>query len=233
MFETRELAGGYGGRLVISSISIRAGDGETVAVLGANTAGKTTLMRAIMGLLPDIRGEVLFAGEDLGGLAAHRRIAKGIALVPEGRHVFPRMSVEENLLMGAYHRRREVATSELETCFTLFPRLRERRGQAAATLSGGEQQMVSFGRALMAKPRLLLLDEPSHGLAPLLVAEVHEAIARINALGMTVLLVEQAVASALRLASRAYVMEGGKIVLSGSPADLETNDAIRQTYLGL
>jgi branched-chain amino acid transport system ATP-binding protein len=233
MFSTCELSGGYGGRTIIRGVSIAVAQGETVAVLGANTAGKTTLIRAIAGLLPVVTGQIMFAAEDISRLAANRRVAKGIALVPEGRHVFPQMSVKENLLMGAYHRRREVISGELETCFSLFPRLRERRGQHAATLSGGEQQMVALGRALMAKPRLLLLDEPSHGLAPLLVAEVHDAIARINALGISVLLIEQAVAGALRLVARAYVMEGGRIVLTGSSAELSANDAVRRTYLGV
>ena len=202
MFSTRELSGGYGGRAIISDVTLTVGEGETVAVLGANTAGKTTLVRAIAGLLPVTRGRIDLSGEDIRRMPAHRRVAAGIALVPEGRHVFPRMSVEENLLMGAYHRRREVAAAELDTPFALFPRLRERRTQHAATLSGGEQQMVAIGRALMAKPRLLLLDEPSHGLSPLLVAEVHAAIARINALGLSVLLIEQAVAGQDRFGGR-------------------------------
>lgn len=234
MLRIRDLSGGYGGRRpVIADIALDVGEGETVALLGANTAGKTTLIRAIMGQLPVVRGEIAFDGADISRVAAHRRVALGIACVPEGRHVFREMSVIENLLMGAYHRRCDNLESDLADCFALFPRVRERRDQAAGTLSGGEQQMVAICRALMARPKLLVLDEPGHGLAPLMVEEVHAAIRKVNARGIGVLLVEQNVASALKLVSRGYVLESGSIALSGTSQDLQANDEVRRTYLGI
>lgn len=234
MLRIRDLSGGYGGRRpVISGIALDVGEGETVALLGANTAGKTTLIRAIIGQLPVVRGEIAFDGADISRLAAHRRVALGIACVPEGRHVFREMSVIENLLMGAYHRRQDNLDSDLADCFALFPRVQERRDQAAGTLSGGEQQMVAICRALMARPKLLVLDEPSHGLAPLMVEEVHTAIRKVNARGIGVLLVEQNVTSALKLVNRGYVLESGIIALSGTSQDLQANDEVRRTYLGI
>lgn len=232
MLSTRNLGGGYGGRPILSAIEIEIGTGDTVAVLGANTAGKTTLIRALAGLLPQVSGSVLFEGRDITRVPAHERAALGIALVPEGRHVFPEMTVEDNLLIGAYHRRRENVAPDIEACFEMFPRLR-RRAQRAGTLSGGEQQMVALGRALMSKPRVLLLDEPSHGLAPLMVEEVHRAIARVTATGISVLLVEQNVAGALKLVRHAYVLEAGHIALSGTAEKLAGNDEIRRAYLGI
>lgn len=233
MLSTRDLGGGYGGRDILSAIDIEIGTGDTVAVLGANTAGKTTLIRALAGLLPQVSGSVLFEGHDVTHVPAHQRAALGIALVPEGRHIFPQMTVEDNLFVGAYHRRGEDLTPDVEACFEMFPRLRERRAQRAGTLSGGEQQMVALGRALMSKPRLLLLDEPSHGLAPLMVEEVHRAIERVTATGISVLLVEQNVAGALKLVRHAYVLEAGRIALSGTAAELAGNDEIRRAYLGI
>jgi branched-chain amino acid transport system ATP-binding protein len=233
MLRIRDLTGGYGVKPVIADINIDLRPGETIAVLGANTAGKTTLIRAIAGLLPKIRGQILYKGEDILAVPAHRRVALGIALVPEGRMVFPHMSVEENLMVGAYHRRRSISPDDIKACFDLFPRLKERRGQYAGSLSGGEQQMVAIGRALMAKPALLLLDKPSHGLAPILVEEVHQAIERINRSGISVLLVEQNVVGALRLVERAYVLESGKVAMSGTAAELKANDELRRTYLGV
>ncbi|MEP9350408.1 ABC transporter ATP-binding protein [Xanthobacter sp. KR7-225] len=233
MLITRDLGGGYGGRDVLCAIDVEIGAGDTVAILGANTAGKTTLIRALAGLLPRVSGAILFQGQDITRVPAHERAALGIALVPEGRHVFAQMSVEDNLLVGAYHRRAERLTGDLDACFDMFPRLRERRTQRAGTLSGGEQQMVALGRALMSKPRLLLLDEPSHGLAPLMVEEVHRAIERVTAAGISVLLVEQNVVGALKLVRHAYVLEAGRITLSGTAAELSGNDEVRRAYLGI
>jgi branched-chain amino acid transport system ATP-binding protein len=233
MLHIRELSGGYGPRPIISDIAIDVTKGETVALLGANTAGKTTLIRAIVGTLPRCAGEIAFEGQSITNLNSQRRVALGIACVPEGRHVFGEMTVYENLLMGAYHRRKENLEQDLTDCFTLFPRVKERCNQAAGTLSGGEQQMVAICRALMARPKLLVLDEPSHGLAPLMVEEVHGAIRKVNARGIGVLLVEQNVSSALKVVNRGYVLESGHIALSGTSSELESNADIRRTYLGI
>ncbi|WP_017522907.1 ABC transporter ATP-binding protein [Pusillimonas noertemannii] len=233
MLSITDLTGGYGPRPVLHGVSLKVAEGETVAILGANTAGKTSIIKAICGLLPKVAGRIELNGRDLARVPAHRRVGLGMACVPEGRHVFPEMTVYENLLLGAYHRRKAALESSLQRCFHLFPRLAERRGQAAGTLSGGEQQMVAVGRALMADPKLLLLDEPSHGLAPMMVDEVHQAIVKVNQEGIAVLLIEQNVASALKVVSRAYVLEGGRIAMEGTARQLETNDEIRRTYLGI
>lgn len=233
MLNIRNLTGGYGARPILEDVSIHVEAGETVAILGANTAGKTTLIRAICGLLPKVTGDISFQGKDLRRLPAHQRVRAGVACVPEGRHVFPEMSVYDNLLLGAYSRRKQPLEDDIDSCFALFPRLKERRTQAAGTLSGGEQQMVALSRALMARPQLLLLDEPSHGLAPMMVDEVHGAIKKVNAQGIAVLLIEQNVASALKIVCRAYVLESGRIAMAGTAAELETNDEIRRTYLGI
>lgn len=233
MLSLRNVSGGYGRRRVIDEVSIDVLRGETVAILGANTAGKTSLIRAVLGLLPVCSGCIEFEGSDISAVPAHRRISHGIACVPEGRHVFPEMSVMDNLLLGAYHRRRSIDERDVEDCFRLFPRLAERQTQKAGTLSGGEQQMVAIGRALMSKPTLLLLDEPSHGLAPLMVAEVHAAISEVNHRGMSVLLVEQNVASALKIVNRGYVLEGGRVAVCGTTDELASNDDVRRTYLGI
>ena len=233
MLNITKLTGGYGARPVLHDVSLNVGEGETVAILGANTAGKSSIIKAICGLLPKVQGRIELSGRDLIRLPAHRRVSLGMACVPEGRHVFPEMTVYENLLLGAYHRRKESLETGLQRCFDLFPRLAERRSQAAGTLSGGEQQMVALGRALMADPKLLLLDEPSHGLAPMMVDEVHQAIMKVNREGIAVLLIEQNVASALKVVSRAYVLESGSIVMEGTAQQLEENDDIRRTYLGI
>ncbi|HEY0234107.1 MAG TPA: ABC transporter ATP-binding protein [Afipia sp.] len=233
MLRIRDLTGGYGQRPVISDICLDVAEGETVALLGANTAGKTTLIRAIVGALPVVKGNLSFDGRDILRVPGHQRVALGIACVPEGRHVFGKMSVIDNLMMGAYHRRSDNLDPDLSDCFALFPRVQERRAQAAGTLSGGEQQMVAICRALMAKPKLLVLDEPSHGLAPLMVEEVHSAIRKVNARGIGVLLVEQNVTSALKVVDRGYVLESGVVALSGTSRELQANDEVRRTYLGI
>ncbi|MGY4505801.1 branched-chain amino acid transport system ATP-binding protein [Bradyrhizobium sp. GM24.11] len=233
MLRIRDLSGGYGPRVVVSNINLDIDEGETVALLGANTAGKTTLIRAIVGTLPIVKGELSFDGQDITHLASHRRVRRGIACVPEGRHVFTQMTVIDNLVMGAYHRRSDDLSADLSDCFALFSRVKERRLQLAGTLSGGEQQMVAICRALMARPKLLVLDEPSHGLAPLMVEEVHAAIRKVNARGISVLLVEQNVSSALKAVDRGYVLESGVVALSGTSAELQVNDEVRRTYLGI
>ncbi|SHH19180.1 ABC transporter ATP-binding protein [Pollutimonas bauzanensis] len=233
MLDIIKLSGGYGPRPILHDVSLHVNEGETVAILGANTAGKTSIIKAICGLLPRTQGRMTLHGQDLAQVPAHRRVAMGIACVPEGRHVFPEMSVYENLLLGGYHRRKSDLEASIQRCYELFPRLQERRAQAAGTLSGGEQQMVAIGRALIADPRLLLLDEPSHGLAPMMVDEVHSAIMKVNQEGIAVLLIEQNVASALKVVGRAYVLESGRIAMEGTADQLESNDEIRRTYLGI
>jgi branched-chain amino acid transport system ATP-binding protein len=226
------LSGGYGAADVLHDVSIRVDEGEFVCVIGSNTAGKSTLLRAISGLLPRVRGSILFEGAELTKVRAHAIPALGIAHVPEGRHVFPEMTVEENLGLGAYPRRREFSQAKLGRIYALFPKLKERCRQAAGTLSGGEQQMVAIGRALMLEPRLLILDEPSHGLAPIVVEDLHRALIEIHQGGAAVLLVEQNSALALSVASRGYVLQAGRIVLENTAKALFANDAVRAAYLG-
>jgi branched-chain amino acid transport system ATP-binding protein len=221
----------YGRIEALRGIDLAIAEGEIVTLLGANGAGKTTTLRTVSGLLKNSAGSVTFDGRRMDGLAAHEIVAAGIGHVPEGRRVFPRMSVLENLQMGAYQRRGEAAT-DLERVYTLFPVLQERRTQTAGTLSGGEQQMLAIGRALMGRPRLLLLDEPSMGLAPMIVARIFEIIREINAQGTTILLVEQNAAQALRLAGRGYVLETGEIALADKSEALLADDRVRSAYLG-
>ncbi len=227
------LHAGYGGLDVLHDVSIAVGAGEFVCVIGANTAGKSTLLRTISGLV-SARGSIRFDGTELVGRPSHAIPALGIAHVPEGRHVFPEMTVEENVMLGAYAVR---SASDLATrrdrVLTMFPRLRERLGQLAGTLSGGEQQMVAIGRALMLQPRLLLLDEPSHGLAPKIVDELHDTFLAVSRTGTSILLVEQNTTLALSVAGRGYVLESGRVVLEGTSAELSGNDAVRSAYLGL
>jgi branched-chain amino acid transport system ATP-binding protein len=206
-------------------------EGEVVALLGANGAGKTTTQKTVSGMMRPALGQIRFEGERIDGLPAHTLIHRGICHVPEGRRVFPRMTVAENLEMGAFRFKRPDAKT-LEHVFELFPRLRERISQQAGTLSGGEQQMLAIGRALMGKPRLLLLDEPSMGLAPLIVRQIFDIVKEINGEGVTVLIVEQNAAQALALANRGYVLETGEIVLSGSGRELLADDRVRAAYLG-
>ena len=221
----------YGAIEALRNVSFEVDEGEIVTLLGANGAGKTTTLRTISGLLRPKAGAITFDGKAMGGVAAHDIVAAGIGHVPEGRRIFPRMSVHENLLMGAYRRRGDLGP-DIERVFDLFPVLRERREQEGGTLSGGEQQMLAIGRALMSRPRLLLLDEPSMGLAPLIVLKIFEIIREINEAGTTVLLVEQNAAQALRLATRGYVLETGEVVMTDTAAALLTNDRVRAAYLG-
>jgi branched-chain amino acid transport system ATP-binding protein len=221
----------YGAIAAIKGISFSVGEGEIVALLGANGAGKTTTQKTVSGMLRPAAGSITFDGKRIDGIPAHELIRLGICHVPEGRHVFPRMTVAENLEMGAF-RFKSTDQADLDRVFELFPRLKERIKQQAGTLSGGEQQMLAIGRALMGKPRLLLLDEPSMGLAPLIVAQIFEIIREINNSGVTVLVVEQNAAQALSLANRGYVLETGEIVLEGTGKDLLADDRIRAAYLG-
>ncbi|MCK9875635.1 ABC transporter ATP-binding protein [Frankia sp. Ag45/Mut15] len=221
----------YGAVTALRGLSLEVDEGEIVTLLGANGAGKTTTLRTISGLLRPRAGELRLDGRPLSTIPAHDLVALGVSHVPEGRRVFPSMSVRENLLMGAYRDRRHTR-EDLDRVFALFPRLSERIGQAGGTLSGGEQQMLAIGRALMSRPRLVLLDEPSMGLAPMVVQTIFEVIAEINHDGVAVLLVEQNAASALRIAGRGYVLETGEVVLSGTSASLLSDDRVRQAYLG-
>jgi branched-chain amino acid transport system ATP-binding protein len=221
----------YGAIRALKGVTFEVHEGEVVALLGANGAGKTTTQKTVSGMLQPAIGQILFDGERIDGIPAHRLISMGICHVPEGRRVFPRMTVHENLEMGAFRFKRP--DMELfEHVLELFPRLRERIKQQAGTLSGGEQQMLAIGRALMGKPRLLLLDEPSMGLAPLIVKQIFDIVREINSSGVTVLIVEQNAAQALSLANRGYVLETGEIVLTGTGQELLADDRVRAAYLG-
>jgi branched-chain amino acid transport system ATP-binding protein len=233
MLVVEDLSVNYGAIRALHQVSCRVKQGEIVALIGANGAGKTTILNTISGIVPSISGSVSFEGEDITHMAAHLIVRKGISQVPEGRRVFARMSVLENLEMGGFilPGKQEVARG-IERAFSLFPRLAERRKQAARTLSGGEQQMLAMGRALMSDPRLLLLDEPSMGLAPMLVEKIFEIVDEINKSGTTIMLVEQNAAMALSIAHRAYVLETGEVVLSGDARELARNPEVRKAYLG-
>jgi branched-chain amino acid transport system ATP-binding protein len=233
LLELRDVDVHYGVVPALRRVSLTVGAGEVVALLGANGAGKTTALRAVSGLVAVSGGEVLLDGSSLRGLPAHEVAARGVGHVPEGRRVFTRMTVAENLLMGAYqHRARRHLRANLDAVYALFPRLSERVSQQAGTLSGGEQQMLAMGRALMARPRLLLLDEPSMGLAPLIVAKIFETIRTINADGVAVLLVEQNATSALDIAARGYVLETGRVTVADTAGRLLADDRVRNAYLG-
>ncbi len=224
----------YGHIHALKGISLVVGDGEIVTLIGANGAGKTTTLRTICGLLKPRHGNVKFADSDLAPYRAHEIVHMGISMIPEGRGIFARLSVSENLEMGAYARRPGPDVSaDLDRVFTLFPRLKERRNQMAGTLSGGEQQMLATGRALMASPKVLLMDEPSMGLAPVLVDSVFDTIGELHRSGTTILLVEQNARMALQVAERGYVLQTGEIVLSGSAEELRTNEMVRKAYLGI
>ena len=234
MLALEAVAAGYGDLLAVRSISLRVRPGECVALIGANGAGKTTTLRAIAGLLPLRAGRILFEGRSLAGLDPRQIVALGLAHVPEGRQLFPSLTVRENLEMGARTAAARAARrGSLEEVFALFPRLAERERQVAGTLSGGEQQMLAIGRGLMARPRLLLLDEPSLGLAPLAVRSILEIVETVNRRGTTILLVEQNVRRALGLCHRGYVVENGAVTLAGSREELLRSDHVRQAYLGM
>jgi len=223
----------YGTIRALRGVSLEVRGGEIVTLLGANGAGKTTTLRSINGLNRPRRGTITFAGQEITTIPAHRIVKLGISQSPEGRKLFPRMTVVENLEMGAFQRSDRAAIKEdMEGVFTLFPRLAERRTQKAGTMSGGEQQMCAIGRAMMARPKLLMLDEPSMGLAPIFVERIFETIVEINKQGTPILLVEQNALMALEVADRGYVLETGSIVLEGPAADLKTNEQVRKTYLG-
>ena len=221
----------YGSIHAIKCISLEFNEGEIVTLIGANGAGKTTTLHTVSGLLRPRSGSIQFCGEDITRIPAHKLVERGLAHCPEGRRIFLQMTVQENLDMGAYIRRDDFSAS-LDEVYELFPRLKERRKQVAGTLSGGEQQMLAMGRALMSKPKLLMLDEPSMGLAPILVEQIFDIIKNLHAVGTTILLVEQNAQAALSIADRAYVLETGKITLSGTGAELAKSDEVRKAYLG-
>ena len=233
LLRVQDLKIAYGGIQAVKGIELELYAGETVCLIGANGAGKTTTLNAIAGVLPIASGDIHYQGERINPVPAHRRLRAGIALVPEGRGIFTRLTVEENLRMGAYSRNDSAAIeTDLERVYTMLPRIKERLPQVAGTLSGGEQQMVAIGRALLSRPRLLLLDEPSMGLAPLVVEKIFEVVQSVAREGVTILLVEQNANLALEFAQRGYVMESGKITLTGSGAELLKNPKVRAAYLG-
>jgi branched-chain amino acid transport system ATP-binding protein len=231
MLEVRDLAAGYQGNDVVHDISFHVDEGEAVMIIGSNGAGKTTLFRAMCGLSRPSSGVVVFDGEEVTGMPAQRMVRKGLGFVPAERHLFPRMTVHENLSLGAYPKRPDPET--MSVVFGLFPRLAERRRQHAGTMSGGEQQMLAVGRALMARPRLLVLDEPTTGLAPKLAHEAYEALAVLRSQGLTLLVAEQQVPLALAFSDRGYVLENGVISLEGTSEELAADPRVRSAYLGV
>jgi branched-chain amino acid transport system ATP-binding protein len=233
MLTLKSLQAGYGRVPVLKGISLHVRAGEVVTLIGGNGAGKTTTLRAISGLLPPRKGTVAFAGQDLTRMPVERIVTLGLALVPEGRRVFASLTVTANLELGAFHRRdKGQVRRDLEAMRQRFPILKERAHQAAGTLSGGEQQILAIGRALMARPRLLMLDEPSMGLAPRMVTQVYEILAELKAVGTTILLVEQNARAALKVADRGYVLETGRIILEGTAAELREDPEVQRAYLG-
>ena len=234
VLELRDIHVAYGSRIAVSGVSLDIAPGQIVSLVGSNGAGKTSTLRAIMGLNPPSRGEIRFGSARIDGKSSPEIVAKGIALSPEGRRVFPRMSVRDNLLVGGYLQPQGAALqAAVERMFEYFPKLRQRRHQMAGTLSGGEQQMLAIARALMAAPKVLLLDEPSLGLAPIMVDEMFRVIEEIHRRGVTVLLVEQNTEHALAMADRAYVLESGRIALAGTGQDLLADTRVREAYLGM
>lgn len=233
MLEIKDLEVFYGMIQAIKGVSFEVNEGEVIALIGANGAGKTTILHTITGLLEAKKGTVIYGGKDITKIPAHRIVSMGMAHVPEGRRVFANLTVYQNLKMGAYTRKDKTEIEEtLETVYKRFPRLKERHAQLAGTLSGGEQQMLAMGRALMSHPRILLMDEPSMGLSPIFVNEIFDIIKEVSAGGTTVLLVEQNAKKALSISDRGYVLETGKIVLEGKSDDLLNNDSIKKAYLG-
>lgn len=233
MLEVKDLVVSYGAIKALKGISFSVEQGEVITLIGSNGAGKTTTLHSISNLIKKESGSILFEGEDITNLSADKIVNRGLIQVPEGRRVFANMSVRENIEMGAYLRKdKEQIRKDMEWCYELFPRLKERLSQMSGTLSGGEQQMLAMARALMSKPRLLLLDEPSMGLAPILVDEIFNIVQKISKAGTTILLVEQNAFKALSIANRAYILETGSIAKGGNAADLANDDAVRKAYLG-
>jgi len=231
MLEVSNLAAGYDAKAVVRGVSVSVSEGEAVAVIGSNGAGKTTFLRAVCGLLPVSEGEVLYDGNSITDMRVHEIARAGISFVPAERHLFPEMNVAENLALGAYPHRPD--PDQLSLVFDLFPRLAERRRQAAGTMSGGEQQMLAVARALMSQPRLLILDEPTTGLAPALAAQAYESLSVLRSHGMTILVAEQQVPLVLGLADRGYVLENGEIKLEGRSDELRDNPTVQRAYLGI
>lgn len=232
MLKVEDMQVFYGAIRAVKGVSLEVNEGEIVTLIGANGAGKTTVLQTISGLLHSRAGSINFMGEEIGATAPHKIVEKGLAQVPEGRRIFLQMTVKENLEMGAYTQPNAGIAEDLEKVYAFFPRLKERRKQVAGTLSGGEQQMLAMGRALMSHPKLLMLDEPSMGLAPILVEQIFSIIKEMNKAGTTILLVEQNAQMALSVADRAYVLETGRIAISGTGAELAKSDEIRKAYLG-
>lgn len=233
MLTLKDVTAGYEDVIILRNVSFTVPEGKIVALIGANGAGKTTTLRTISGLIKPHSGSITFAGEEIQGRPSHKIVDLGLIQVPEGRHLFPDMTVQENLELGSFRRGKGDRAATLDQVFAMFPRLAERRGQLAGTLSGGEQQMVAIGRALMTQPRLLMLDEPSLGLAPLIVLNIFEIIRQVRDAGTTVLVVEQNAIQTLGMADMAYVLENGEVVLSGTGEELLHNEQIRTAYLGL
>src|SRR5438270_10815948 len=232
LLEVSDIHARYGSIEALRGISITVDEGEVVTMIGSNGAGKSTTLRSISGLTPASSGKITFAGEEITRVPAHEIVIRGIALAPEGRHCFPRMTVRENLDLGAHRRRGPGIAEDLDRVYDLFPRLKERESQKAGTMSGGDQQMLAIGRALMARPRLLLLDEPSLGIAPILVDRIYQTIGEINRSGVAILLVEQNANRALDAASRGYVLETGRVALASDSASLHDDPAVQKAYLG-
>jgi branched-chain amino acid transport system ATP-binding protein len=232
LLEVADIHTYYGAIQALRGVSLRVEEGEVVTIIGSNGAGKSTTLRSISGLTPARSGTVVFAGREITRVPAHEIVSCGIALAPEGRHCFARMTVRENLDLGAYRRRDDRIDEDLDRVFDLFPRLKERERQKAGTMSGGEQQMLAIGRALMARPKLLMLDEPSMGIAPILVQRIYETIAEINRQGVSILLVEQNANYALDVSKRGYVLETGEVALTNESAELRDDPAVQRAYLG-